>query len=146
MSQEEFMKDTTLAERQMFYYNGAKCPYCKGDTDLVDSIEVYQESHGLIYICRPCQAWVGVHQGTDTSLGTVAKKSLRTLRHEAHLVFDPLWQHKKKLTGLSTKGVRVKAYRWLRELLDIDKTEAHIGYLNESQCRIVIEECKKYYK
>lgn len=137
----------TLAEKQMYYYNGSHCIYCNNRTELVDSIEVYQESHGLIYICRGCRAWVGVHhKNTDQAYGTVAKKTLRDLRHQCHLVYDPLWKKKLELTGKSVKYIRGKAYRWLAELLGIDPQESHIGYLNEEQCRIVIEECKKYYK
>lgn len=137
----------TLAEKQMYYYNGAYCIYCMGETDLVDSIEVYQQSHGLIYICRNCRAWVGVHGGAlgDQSLGTVAKKALRDLRHEAHYWFDPLWR-KRVEQGAKVKAARGAGYAWLANLLGIESVQSHIGYFNDAQCIAVIEECKKHYK
>lgn len=135
----------TLAEKQMYYYNGAYCIYCQGETDLVDSICVYQESHGLIYRCSKCNAHVGVHGGSlgDQSLGTVAKKALRDLRSECHKYFDPLWR-KRMEQGVKIKAARAGGYAWLAKILGIETCESHIGYFNEEQCKIVIAECLKH--
>ena len=145
MSVENYMTGTTLAERQMYYYNAHKCPYCNGYTDLVDSIEVYQESHGLIYICRPCKAWVGVMFNSDQALGPLAKSSLRVLRQEAHKWYDPLWQAKVRKDNVSVKTAKGKAALWMGKILNIAREESHIGYLNNEQCHLLIEECKKHY-
>ena len=32
----------------------------------------------MIYICKPCDAYVGVHKGTDKALGRLANKELRS--------------------------------------------------------------------
>lgn len=141
----EYLSGKTLSEKQMFYYNGLKCPYCDAYTDLINSKEIYGEDYGLMYICRPCKAHVGVHSGTDQALGALAKKTLRELRHEAHKWFDPLWRKRMQISNLSVKSARAKAYRWMSELLEIDPVEAHIGFLNDKQCKILIDECKKYY-
>lgn len=140
-----FLKNTTLHERQMRYYNGHECPYCGKPCNFVDSKEVYRESHGMIYICRPCQAWVGVHyKDSDQSYGFVAVKSLRNLRHEAHKWFDGLWQ-KKQEQGTKRKQAQSLARQWMAGFLKIAIEEAHIGMCTEEQCLKIIEMCKPFY-
>lgn len=140
-----FLINTTLAERQMLYNNASHCPYCSNQTVYVDSKEVYRDSHGMIYICRPCKAWVGVHHGnTDQAYGFVAKKELRELRHLTHKWFDGLWQKKVKM-GTTRKQAQILARKWLANFLDIEIVECHIGMFTEELCQRTIEECKKYY-
>lgn len=75
---------------------GKMCPYCGAETEFVDSKEVYGTgmSYGMVYLCRPCAAYVGVHRGTNKALGRLANVELRRLKMEAHKVFDPLWERK----------------------------------------------------
>ena len=47
---------------------GKICPYCGKPTEFVDSSVIYGRSYGMIYLCRDCRAYVGVHKGTDLSL------------------------------------------------------------------------------
>lgn len=131
-------------ERFSKYYNGAYCPYCTKESVHIDSSVVHQESYGNIYYCADCQAWVGTHFGQDQSLGTLAKKTLRTLRHEVHKLFDVMCEFKHQL-GFSRKASKQKGYAWIAELLQIDTDESHIGFFNEEQCKSVIAECKKYF-
>lgn len=140
------LEGLSLAEKQMHYYNAHKCIYCNGYTNLIDSGTVYQESHGLIYRCDNCDAHVGVKPGNDQALGTVAKKGLRDLRREAHKWFDPMWQKKARIKNLTPRTAKSKAYKWLASILNISREEAHIGYLLDDQCKILIEECKKYWE
>jgi len=70
---------------------GKKCPYCKKSTEYVDSDVVYRKSYGMIYLCRACNAYVGVHKGTDKAKGRLANKELRFHKKEAHRYFDNLW-------------------------------------------------------
>lgn len=141
-----FLKNTTLHERQMRFYNGHECPYCGNHCDLIDSKEVYQESHGFIYICRPCKAWVGVHhKNTDQSYGFVARKDLRDLRHKCHQLFDPLWGYK-VAAGKSKKQAQASARKWLAEKLGIDVVECHIGMMDNDRCNQVIQICEEVYK
>lgn len=135
----------TLFERQSRFYNASQCVYCLGYTDLVDSIEVYQQSYGLIYICRTCAAWCGVHAGSDQSLGTVSQKPLRDLRHQAHLIFDPICEAKRLKDNVSKRKSKAAGYKWLSQLLDIEIETSHIGYFNIAQCKKVIEACKSFY-
>ena len=69
---------------------GLICPYCGGETAYIDSCRVYGRSYGMMYICRPCDAWVGVHKGTDKALGRLANKELREAKKEAHFWFDKI--------------------------------------------------------
>lgn len=115
--------------------SGKKCPYCGGKTEYVDSSVIYGISYGMIYLCRPCGAYCGVHRGTDISKGSLANRALRTSRKEAHEFFDKLWQ----LKHLS----RHEAYKWLQEYLKIDKELVHIGMFNEAQCKEVVYGAKQ---
>lgn len=138
-------KDCTLEERQKYFYNGSHCYYCRNKTEYVDSIEVYRESYGYIFLCRPCKAWVNTHnQSQDQAFGFVAKKELRDLRHTAHGFYDPLWQ-KKVSQGASRKAAQSKAREWLAEQLNIEIVECHMGMFDNDQCRQVIELCKPFY-
>lgn len=121
----------SLSVQQVKMLEGKVCPYCKQGTVYVDSKEVYPKSYGMIYLCRPCNAWVGVHKNTDESLGRVANKELREAKKEAHKHFDKLWS-----TGNMTRN---EAYRKLSEYLKLPKEYTHIGMFKLSTCYRVIE-------
>src|ERR1044072_1392050 len=78
----------------MSLHDGKTCPYCNRPTQYVDSKRVYTKSYGMIYLCEPCGAWVGVHRGTNVALGRLANRELRKWKKDAHKYFDPLWQKK----------------------------------------------------
>lgn len=67
---------------------GKICPYCGRSTEYVDSSVIYGRSYGMIYLCRDCRAYVGVHKGTDQALGRLANAELREAKKEAHFYFD----------------------------------------------------------
>ena len=107
------------------------CPYCGAQADYTDSKNIYHgHSYGMIYICRACDAYVGVHNGSDMPKGTLANAELRYWRRLAHAAFDPLWQ-----SGAFYRR-RNAAYSWLSEKMALSKEETHIG-------RFDIEACKK---
>lgn len=112
---------------------GKKCPYCGGDPEYVDSSAVYNHSYGMIYLCRPCNAWVGVHKGTDKALGRLANAELREAKKEAHAVFDRIWKERLKSRPL--------AYKWLSEKLGTPSQYTHIGMFDPKQCKQVVEIC-----
>lgn len=123
------------------------CPYCGVPAKLVDSLEVYGRSYGMIWLCRPCDAYVGVHFGHSTykPLGTLAKKELRRLRQLTHQWFDPLWELKMKRDNVSKHEARRAAYEWLAEQLGISLEECHIGMFNEARCKHVIRILKRRF-
>ena len=53
------------------------CDYCGRQAEYVDSKVVYGKSYGMMYLCRNCMAYVGVHKGTDKPLGRLANAELR---------------------------------------------------------------------
>lgn len=117
--------------------SGKVCPYCGRRTVLVDSAEIYGRSYGMIYLCRPCRAYVGCHKGTTRALGRLANEELREAKHQAHEAFDRLW--KEKVIS------RHEAYRLLSDELNIEPEYAHIGMLDAEQCYKVIDVFTKIY-
>lgn len=69
---------------------GKVCPYCGKPTEYVDSSIIYGRSYGMIYLCRECRAYVGVHKGTDQALGRLANAELREAKKETHFYFDQI--------------------------------------------------------
>ena len=109
------------------------CPYCNSEVELKDSSVIYGESYGLVYICSKypeCDAYVGVHKGTEDSLGTMANAELREWRKKAHKAFDQIWR-----TG---KITRKAAYTKLMLAMNLGKKEAHIAKMDVAQCKKVV--------
>ena len=127
--------------------SGQVCPYCDNPTEYIDSEYIYGKSYGMIYICKPCRAYVGVHKGTDIALGRLANEELREAKKEAHYYFDQIAK-----TGLINKiwreyipetPNRKKAYIWLSIQMELEEDLCHIGMFNIEQCKKVVEICKK---
>ena len=114
---------------------GVICAYCKEPPVLVDSKIIYGTSYGKIWLCEKCNAYVGVHKGTEKPLGRLAKADLREAKKEAHLHFDKLWK--------SGKMKRSQAYQWLSDTLMIPSEFTHIGMFNKETCKKVIQLSKQ---
>jgi len=118
------------------------CDYCQGPTEFVDDSEVYERSYGRkVYLCRPCNAWVGVHKGTTRPLGRLAKSELRKMKIQAHAHLDVLWRAAMRTRGWGQNQARGKAYVWLAASMGIEQAKCHIGMFDEEQCRQVIALC-----
>ncbi|MCF8017802.1 MAG: DUF3268 family zinc-finger domain-containing protein [Vallitaleaceae bacterium] len=109
------------------------CPYCGSQAEYADSKVVYGRSYGMIYLCRQCDAYVGVHKGTDKPLGRLADKELRYWKMAAHEAFDPIWK--------SRRMRRNDAYTWLAERMGLKPEETHIGMFDVPECKKVIKIC-----
>lgn len=109
------------------------CPYCKSQATLVDSAFLYGGvSYGMVWDCRPCDAYVGVHKNSNNlPLGRLANSQLRYWKKQAHLAFDPLW----KSGGMSRRG----AYQWLSDIMSLTPLQSHIGEFDVDQCKKLIE-------
>jgi ribosomal protein L32 len=125
---------------------GRVCPYCGGEPEFVDSKEVYSRSYGMIYLCRPCSAWVGVHKGSRRALGRLANQELRTAKKRAHHYFDQLWQRAIQQRGLSKSKARNTAYAWLSREMDLPIEHTHIGMFTIEQCEEVVRLCMPYIR
>ena len=112
------------------------CNYCGRPAEFVDSAIVYGSSYGMIYFCKACNAWVGVHKGSTTPLGTLANAELRSYRRKAHGNFDRIWRRRWM--------TRRKAYAWLAEQMGLTCEETHIGMFTIEQCQNVIDLCLAY--
>ncbi len=114
------------------------CRFCGGPVVLVENDEIYGRHFGgwpWLYICRPCEAYVGLHPFTAIPLGTLATADIRNARKLAKAAFNPRWMS----GGMSRKD----AYSWLAGQLEIaDVDQCHIGWFDEAQCHRVIEACK----
>lgn len=88
----------------------------------------------MAYLCKPCNAYVGVHRGSTTPLGTLANAELRELRKASHEVLDKYWK-----PGPSKMTNRSVVYRLLASIMSLRPKDAHIGMFNEWQCHEVIK-------
>ncbi len=108
------------------------CDYCGRPAEFVDSKIIYGKSYGMIYLCRHCMAYVGVHKGSDAPLGRLANAELRYWKKRAHAVFDPLWKRGR------FRGHRGAAYGWLAQKMRLPMEQTHIGMFDVAQCKQVI--------
>ena len=115
------------------------CIYCSSRVKYTSHAEIYGgrtfSDWPFIYLCtnEACKASVGVHEGTEHPLGTLADQSTKNARKAAHAAFDPIW--KTKQMG------RNEAYRWLAEKLDIERWRCHISWFDISYCNAVVKLC-----
>lgn len=114
------------------------CNYCGRRAERVTGADVYAGRADLadkfFYRCRPCDARVGCHPGTDRPLGALATRELRRMRIVVHDVFDRLWQSKQMTRG--------QAYAWLRAELGLGPDECHIGMFDERRCAMALDAVK----
>lgn len=125
------------------------CPYCDKPAELVDSSEIYRgQSYGMIWLCRPCDAYVGVHSNSKdfAPLGILANKTTREWRKAAHAMFDPLWKRKMARDKVNKSKARNSAYAWLAQQMDMPIEECHIAKFTVTQCKEVIAITKRYIK
>jgi len=125
-----------LTDRQLLIIQGKICPYCFSKSEYVDSSVIYGKSYGMIYLCRNCDAYCGVHKGTDKALGRLANSELRYWKKEAHNHFDKIWR-----SGIMN---RPTCYKRLSDYLNIPSEFTHIGMFSVETCKRVIEFTKLY--
>lgn len=107
-----------------FYPTPTVCADCGSDIEYVSSSYVYGKDYGMIYICKLCDSFVGVHKGTEIPLGPLANKEQRMLRSQVHELFDKKWSKR-------IKNSRNKAYEWLAKMLEMKKV--HIAWLTKDE-------------
>jgi hypothetical protein len=117
-----------------------RCPYCGSPIEFRSADGIYKDnsSKTMLYVCcryPKCDAYVRAFPGTLAPVGRMANSRLRALRRKAHYYFDML-----HLNGIMTKK---EAYEWLAVILQAPRTQAHIGYIGEYYCMMVIEESRR---
>ena len=107
------------------------CPYCNKEAIFWDNSMIYWRNYGKsykCYLCKDCDAYVGVHQNDkNRPLGTMANSELREYRKKAHSILDPFWQ-----VGRFT---RWEMYRRLSKYFG---KEIHIGESDIEMCKNII--------
>lgn len=121
----------------MTYRDPVICNYCNKEAKFVDSKILYGHSYGMIYYCRACDAYVGIHKNSRTfkPLGFLANRELRELRKKCHALFDPFWK--------SGRMTRKQAYSILAEKLGIEVKKTHIAQFDIEFCNKTIEILEK---
>lgn len=144
---ELFEVESTFSHWDLTAYEGEKarehaiqqgeiCPYCGERTVFVSSSEVYfGKDYGMIYLCRPCQAWVGTHKNSSRALGRIANAELRVYKQKAHACFDRLW----KPWRFIIPSARNIAYTWLSLRLRVPISRCHIGMFDVEECKHVVD-------
>ncbi len=122
-------------------YAEMRCPYCGRSVVLKSAEGIYKnnEKDTMLYVCThypECDAYVKVRFGTRIPMGTMADGKLRALRIAAHREFDKLHRY-----GYMT---RQEAYMWLANIIQAPLSQAHIGYLGEYYCNVVMRESSKF--
>ena len=106
------------------------CPYCKKETVWVENKEVYGKNYGksfMIWLCKPCDAYVGTHKNSREPLGTLANKELRGWRKKAHEAIDGYWKE--------LDYTRKEVYQKLKEHFGY---EIHIGEADIALCKDLV--------
>lgn len=124
-----------MSKKKKLVPQNVYCDYCGWKAEFVDSKVIYGRSYGMVYLCRNCMAYVGVHKGTAKPLGRLANAQLRYWKKQAHAAFDPLWQYGQ------FKGHRNVAYAWLAERMRLPVEQIHIGMFDVGDCKRVIAIC-----
>lgn len=117
------------------------CNCCSGDrVRLVENSEIYNgKSFGewpYAYLCMDCFAYVGLHQGTDLPLGTLATKPMRNARNRSKGDFNRIWRE----GHMSRDG----AYAWLTRQLGIQASECHFGLFDIERCAQAQTVCQQF--
>lgn len=123
------------------------CGECGQPTQMVGGKVIYPHRpdlwDGRWYWRCACGAYCGVHRGTLKPLGSPAGRETRRAREAAHAAFDPLWQKRQQLSGLTKHHARGKGYKWLAAELGIDRKDCHIGMMDAATARRVVEICRR---
>lgn len=64
------------------------------------------------------------------------RRRFQSYKQKAHFYFDKIWQEAKVMT-------REQAYKWLANILDLTKEEAHFSYFNDVRCKEAIYFCQQ---
>ncbi len=97
-----------------------RCPYCGSPAVLRDA------------------SYMGIHQGTSLPKGSLANRTLRKKRIQAHPIFDQLWRR-----GIFS---RKEAYRWIGDKFCLQTRQAHTGNFSDYMCDQLIQEASKVLK
>ena len=106
-----------LNVRQQRILRGEICPYCGRETELVNADKIYsRKGLGMVMMCKPCNAYVGVHESGPNkgkAKGRLAGPSLRSLKIRVHAELDRLWSTPEERERMFDILPRLKAMGFL---------------------------------
>jgi len=119
------------------------CDYCGAPAVLTRAGEEgypYREDHGPVWVCSPCQAWIGVmaRSTRHVPLGRLADAALREAKSRLHEVLEPLVARKVRRDGVNAFEARSKALRWVSTELGFDPPPPTIHAFSLDQCQHAI--------
>lgn len=130
-----------------------RCADCGGPSSIAQVEIIYPQRPDLwvredgsrpwFWLCSSCWSYCGAHRHTLKPFGTPAGPETRRARSAAHAAFDPLWQKRQRLSGLSKHHARGKGYKWLAAQLGIEPKACHIGDMDAATARRVVEVCQR---
>ena len=137
------MKNKKVKQKKGARRRRMHCPYCGSPVIYRTADGIYKENtkRAMLFVCSrypSCNAYVRANKVTKKPIGTLADPSLRRLRNQAHRFFNRLYE-----SGLMSKG---EAYNWLSVLTGMPESMAHIGFMGEYNCGLIIDESKKLLK
>lgn len=119
------------------------CDYCGAPATLArmgDEPYPYRDDHGPLWICVPCQAWIGIFARSTrhVPLGRLADAQLRDLKVKLHAALEPLVQAKVRRDGCNVFEARSKGMKWLAQAIGVEPDKCSIHTLDAEQCERAI--------
>jgi hypothetical protein len=119
------------------------CDYCGAHAVLTragDQAYPYREDHGPVWLCAPCQAWIGVlaRSTRNIPLGRLADAQLRDAKSRLHDTLEPLVAGKVRRDRVNAFEARARAIRWVSTELGFDPLPPNIHALSLDQCQQAI--------
>lgn len=106
------------------------CPFCDQPARWCENKEIYGRNYGksyMVWLCKPCDAYVGCHCNTKRPLGTIANAETRKWRKKVHAELDPIWRNHH-----NPKGRRARLYERLSKHFGY---EYHTGESDVAACK-----------
>jgi len=119
------------------------CDYCGAKAALVQYGEPaypYRDDRGALWLCAPCEAWVGVYPRSKRHLplGRLADAELRQAKSDLHHALEPLVAAKMRRDSCSAFVARAKGIRWLASQLGMPDESGNLHAFDLDQCRRAI--------
>ena len=126
-------------KKQKYHMN---CPYCGAPAicrpaGMIHGGNTWQNGI-FLYVCSrwpECDSYVTAHKYTLKPMGSMANKSLRFKRIQAHQMLDELRQRRHMDTWA--------AYVWIQMKKNLAPDKAHIGMFSEEMCDQLISICRE---
>ena len=125
-------------KKQKYHMN---CPYCGAPAICRPSSMVHGgntwQNDTFLYVCSrwpECDSYVTAHKYSLIPMGSMANKSLRSKRMQAHRAMDEL----RRCRHMDTWAV----YVWIQMKMDLPPDKAHIGMFSEEMCDRLISICR----